>query len=144
MREQLIQLNLAEDRAKGRLRELRSLVSIVEYYDHGAPRRDHPKKHDGVHLQRDVVARDDVLRRNFECLLAQGYSHDFIDRREDQEDARPLRLRKQPAEAEDDAPLVFRKDLDRAENVQNEKDDDDQKADVHAADCMTPSPAASP
>src|SRR5438105_2008415 len=112
MGEQFIELHFAEDRAKRRLRKLRSLIAIVEHLDDRAPRLDHAKEDDGVDLQRDVVARDDVLRRNFERFLPQRDAHHAVDRREDEEDARTLRVAKETPEAEDDAALVFRKDLD--------------------------------
>ena len=80
---------------------------------------------DRVYLQRDVVARDDVLRRNLERFLPQRDAHHAVDRREDQDDAGPLRLGKQAAEAEDYAALVLGQDLDRAEDVENNDDNDD-------------------
>ena len=45
---------------------------------------------------------------------AQAETDDPIDGREHEDHARPFRLRQQLAEAEDDAALVFREDLDRA------------------------------
>src|SRR6476659_827874 len=66
MREQIIELHFAENGAQRGLRELRCLVAVVEHFDDGTPRLDDAQEHDRVHLQRDVVARDDVLRRDFE------------------------------------------------------------------------------
>src|ERR1051326_659469 len=122
----VIELDFAENGAKRRLCELRSLIAIVEHFDDGAARLDHAQEHDRVHLQRDVVTRDDVLRRHLERFLAQRHAHHAIDRREHQEDARPLRLRKQTPESEDDAALVFGKDLDRAQQINGEDDDRDE------------------
>ncbi len=77
---------------------------------------------DRVHLHRHVVARDDVLRRHVHDDRAQADAHHPVDRREDQDDAGPLRLRQQLAEAEDDAALVLVQDLDRAEQVEHDDD----------------------
>ena len=92
MREQTVELHFAEDRAECGLGELRRLVAVVEDFDHRAPRLDHAKEDDRVHLQRDVVARDDVLRRDLECFLPQRDANHAVDRREDQKDSRPFRL----------------------------------------------------
>src|SRR5207237_4230110 len=123
VREQLIELDLAEDGAKRRLRELRSLVAVVEHFDDGAARLDDAQEDDRVHLQRDVVARDDVLRRHFERFLPQRNADYSIDRREDQKNPWPFRFRQQAAETKDDATLVLRKDLDRCKQI-DPKDDD--------------------
>src|SRR5205085_11058316 len=79
---------------------------------------------------------DDVLRRHLERLLAQRDADDAIDRREDQKKPWSFRLRKQASQTEDDPALVFRKNLDRAEEVDGEKDDDDGQTDVHAANSI--------
>ena len=51
-------------------------------------------------------------------------AHDAIDGSEYKDDPRSLGLWKQAAEAEDDAALVFGKDLDRTEQVKNDDDND--------------------
>ena len=73
---------------------------------------------DRVDLDRDVVARDDVLRRHVHDDRPQAHAHHAIDRREHEDDAGPLRLRQQLAEPEDDAALVLGQDLDRAEQIE--------------------------
>jgi hypothetical protein len=65
MGEQFIEFLFAEYGARqSGLRELRSLVNIVGNFDHrlwfGSMTR---RKNDGIYLQRDVIAGDDVLRR---------------------------------------------------------------------------------
>ena len=129
VRQQLVELHLAEDRAERRLRELRRLVAVVEHLDHGAPRLDDAKEDDRVDLQRDVVARDDVLRRHLERLLSQRDAHHPVDGGEDQEDARTFCVRQQPSQSEDHAAFVLGQDLDRAEEVddEDEKDDEDER-----------------
>ena len=118
MRQQPVQLDFAEDRSKRGLRKLRSLIAVVEHFHDRAARLDHAQEDDGVDFQRDVVARDDVLRRHLERLLPQRHAHDAVDRREDEEETRPLRLGQQPPEPENHAALVLGKDLDRAQQVE--------------------------
>src|SRR3954453_5004299 len=133
MREELVELDFAEDGAKRRLRKLRRLIAIVEHFDDGAPRLDHAQENDRVHFQRDVVARDDVLRRNFERFLPQRHAHDAIDRREHQKNAGSLRLGEQTAETEDHAAFVLGEDFDRAEKVETDDDDDDEQTEIQGA-----------
>src|SRR5438105_11051787 len=71
VREQLVELDFAEDGAERGLSKLRCLIAVIDHLDHRPPRLDDAQKDDGVHLQRHVVARDDVLWRHFERFLAQ-------------------------------------------------------------------------
>jgi hypothetical protein len=109
---------------------LRRLIEVVCHFEHGATRVDDPQEDDCVHLQRDVVASDDVLRWDFECFLAQRDANNSVHRGEDNDHARPFRFRKRPAQAKDDAAFVFPQDLDRAQDVND--DDDDADADYSA------------
>jgi hypothetical protein len=101
------------------LRKLRGLVDVVCHLDGGVVGIHHVERDDGVDLQRDVVARDDVLRRNLEHILAQGDADNLIEWPEDQNDARPLGHRQRMAQAEDYAALVFAENLDGIENIQD-------------------------
>src|SRR6185503_1273825 len=58
-------------------------------------------------------------------------AHQPVDRSEDEEEARTFRISKQTAEPEDDPALVLGKDLDGAENVNRQDDDDDKGGDAH-------------
>ena len=62
-----------------------------------ASRIDHAQSNDGVDLQGDVVAGDDVLRGNFHRLLPQRDAHDLIEGAEDQDDARAFGSRQDAA-----------------------------------------------
>src|SRR5580704_2618937 len=82
MGKKFIELLLAEDRTQRGLRELRGLVHVIGNFDHSFPRLDHAQEDDGVYLQGDVVARDNVLRRHFQSLLPQGDANHAIKRGE--------------------------------------------------------------
>ena len=58
---------------------------------------------------------------------AEAEANDAIDRPEDEDHARPLRLREQLAEAEDHAAFVLRKDLDRCNQVEGDDDAEDER-----------------
>ena len=127
LRQQVVQLHLAQHAPQRRLGELRRRVVEVLDFDDRPPRIDHAEVQDRVHLDRDVVARDHVLRRHVEHDRPQADLDHAIDRREDENDAGALRLRQQLAEAEDDAALVFGQDLDRADEVEHDDERDDEQ-----------------
>ena len=126
MRKQFVQFLLAQHRPQRGLRELRSLVHVIRNLDHRLVRIDHAQKNDGIHFQRDVVAGNDVLRRNFQRLLPQRHAHDAVNRREYQSHARPFRRGQQPSQAKDHAALIFGQNLDGTEKVNDDNDDDDR------------------
>jgi hypothetical protein len=111
--EQLIEVGLAQDAAQRRLRLLARGVEEVLHRDHGLLRVHHPEVHNRVHLDRDVVARDHVLRRHVEHHGAQAHPHHAVDRPGHDDEARALRPRQHLAQPEDDTPLVLVQDLDR-------------------------------
>ena len=86
---------------------------------------DDPEVRDRVHAHRHVVLGDDLLRRDVERDRAQVDPHHPVDDRNQEEEAGPLRLGQQPAEPEDDAPLVLARDLDRRDQEQDEEEEDD-------------------
>ena len=88
--QQIVELRLSEHAAQRGLRELRRGVDVILDLDDGPARIDHAEIDDRIHLHRDVVARDDVLRRHVVDDGAQADAHDAIDRPEDQDDARAL------------------------------------------------------
>ena len=77
----------AEHRAQRGLGELRGLVDVVRDFDHGSIGIKHAQGDDGVDLDGDVVAGDDVLRRNFEHLLPEGDANHGIEGREDEDES---------------------------------------------------------
>ena len=126
--EQLIKIRLAQNRPQPRLRELRCRVNVMRDLDDGLGRVEHAEEDHRAHLDRDVVARHDVLRRHIHRLDAQRDAHDPVDRREHQHQAGPLRAREQAPQTKDDAALVLRQNLDAVDQIQN---DDEEKQPVH-------------
>jgi len=88
---------------------------------------------------RRISASSIVTQRNGAArqarLLPQRHTDHAVDGSEDEKDARPFRFIEQAAEAEDDAALVLRKDLDGAEDVDAKDDDENQNAWAH--DCTS-------
>src|SRR5258708_36462871 len=120
MSQQFVEFLFAEHGVQSSLRELRALVGVIRAFHDGLVGIDHAQKNDGIHFQRDVVAGDDVLRRNFKRFLPQRNPHHAVDRAEDQNYAWSFGLSKKAAEAEDDAALIFGQDLDGAKQVNDE------------------------
>ena len=88
--EELVEIDLAEDGAEGGLGELRGLVDVVGDLDDGLGGVDDAEGDDGVDLEGDVVAGDDVLRRDLHGLLAEADADDLVEGAEDQDDAGAL------------------------------------------------------
>ena len=122
--EEFVQLVLTEDRAQRGLRELAGRLIEVRHLDDGELRVDHPKINHGVHLHGHVVARDHVLRRHVEDARAQIHAHHLLDRRHDDDQARPHHAVEAPEE-EHHAALVLAQDLDR-------RDRDHKQQEQHA------------
>ena len=124
--EETVELDFAEHRAERGLGELRGLVDVVGDLDDRLGRVEHAQGDDGVDLDGDVVAGDDVLRRDFQDLLSQGDADDLVEGAEDEDDSGAFRLGRSAAEAEDDATLVLAKNLDRAEEIKRDYQNNDE------------------
>src|SRR5437867_6171437 len=123
--EQLVELGLAEHGPQRGLRELARGVEIVldlVHRPHGVP---HLHVEDGVHLDRDVVARDHVLRGDVHRHDAQGHLLHAGEQRRQEDEPRPL-CAPQAAEEEVDAAFVLAQHAEAAEQV----GDDDPQSDV--------------
>ena len=107
MRQQLVQLHLAQHAAQRGQCKLLRLVLVVGHLHHGQPRVDDAQEDHRVHLQRNVVPRDHILRRHVEGDLPQIHPHHAVQRRKHQNDARALGLGQQAAQPEDDAALIL-------------------------------------
>src|SRR5688572_25739524 len=116
--EQRVELVLAEHRAQRGLRELARRLEEVRHLDDGVARVDDAEVHHRVHLHRDVVARDDVLRRHVEYHRAQVDAHELLDAGNDEDQARTEHAL-EAAEEEHHRALVLAQDLDG----QREQDD---------------------
>ena len=132
--QQFVEFQFAQHGTQSCLRKLRSLVDVIGNFHDRLAGIDDTQKNDGVDFQGDVVARDDVLRRDLQGFLPQRNAHHAIDRSEHQDDARPFFPIQQASQPKDNAPLVLGQDLDRAQQVKgNNNDDDDRQVDWHLA-----------
>ena len=120
MGEQFVEIDFAEDGAQRGLRELRGLVDVVGDLDDRLDGIDHAHDDDGVDLQCDVVACDDVLRGDLHRLLAQADADNLVDGAEDQDDAGAGGVVTDAAQAEDDGAFVLLEDLDGVEDVKQD------------------------
>jgi len=85
----------------------------------------------GADFDRDVVARDHVLRRHLVDDDAQVDAHHLLNERIKQNEPRPLGAG-EAAERENHAALVFAQDFDRGvEKHQNQNDDDGDGGEKH-------------
>ena len=96
--EQLVERVLAEHGAQRRLRDLRGRGHVVLDLNDRGLRLDDAEVRDGVHAHGHVVAGDHVLRRHVERDRPQVDLDHLVDDRDQDEDARPLRMSEQPAE----------------------------------------------
>src|SRR5262249_9627658 len=87
LRENLVELELADDAAQGGLRQLRGGVLIVLHLRQREIGVDDPEVTNRVHFYRDVVAGDDVLRRNVQRFDAQRDAVEAFDGPKDQVEA---------------------------------------------------------
>jgi hypothetical protein len=130
--EDVVELDLAEDGAEGGLGELRGLVDVVGDLDDGLGGVEDAEGDDGVDLEGDVVAGDDVLRGDLHGLLAQADADDLVEGAEDEDDAGALGGLADAAEAEDDGALVLLEDLDGVDDVERENGENDEQRNGHA------------
>src|SRR5262249_10982818 len=104
--EELVELMLAENGAQRRLRELARRLEEVRNLDDRPLRIYHPEIEHRVHFDGNVVARDDVLRRNVEHYDAQVDSDHLLNERNEHDEPRPLDHPEAP-EHEDHGALVL-------------------------------------
>src|SRR5512139_3678534 len=109
---EIVKFDLAEHAPQGCLGELGRGIKIVLDLDDGLKRFHDPEVDDGVHFNGYVILGDDILGWDVQRDQPEAYPEDAVDGREDKDQARSLRLGKDPAQAEDNAALVFAEDLD--------------------------------
>src|SRR5260370_27127940 len=112
LRKNFIEFELSDDAANGGLRELRGRIRVVLHLRKRAVSVDHAEVANGVDLHRDLVARDDVLRRNFEGLNSHVDVVESLDGPENQVYTGGLCFRNQASEPKDHAAFPFFNDVD--------------------------------
>src|ERR1700722_2465147 len=132
MSQQAVEVYLPEYRAKGCLGKLRGLVDVVRNLNDSLCRIDDPQGNDGVHLQGDVIAGDDILRRHFHGFLPQADADDLSDGTEDPNDAGSFgRLLADAAKGKDHAPLILLENLDGIEQVEKNNGNGEEGGNRH-------------
>ena len=106
--EQLVERRLAEHAPQRRLRELRRRVEIVLDLHDRLVRVHDAEVDDRVDLHRDVVPRDDVLRRHVVDDGAQRHPDHRLERPEDEDEPGPLRLARRGGRARTSRPARTR------------------------------------
>jgi hypothetical protein len=129
--ENLVEVDLAEDGAEGCLGELRSLVDVVGDLDDCLDRIDDTQGDDGVDLEGDVVAGDDVLGRDFHGLLAERDADHLFEGAEDEDDAGASRIVADAAETEDDGAFVLLEYLDGIQEIEQDDEYGDEDRQRH-------------
>src|SRR5579872_430303 len=135
--QQLVQIYLAQYRAQSGLGKLLRLPIIVLHLDDRLIGAHHTPVNYGIHFERDVVTGDDVLWRDFQGLLPQIDSHDPVHRSKNENDAWPLGVGQQAAQAKDHAAFIFAKNLDGTEEIQNNDHCRNQHKNFHNASVRT-------
>src|SRR5450631_3169049 len=126
MGEELIELDFTEYRTKGCLGKLGGLIDVVRDLNYGAGGIKDAQGDDGVDLDCHVIASDDVLGRNLEDLLPEGDANHGIEWAEYKDEAGSLGLRQDPAQAEDNAALIFPEYFDGVDEIQDYDRDNNQ------------------
>src|SRR5699024_4888166 len=107
-----VQIRAPDYGTKSGLGELGGGDRVVLDRHHRAHRVGHLEHHHGVHAGGDVVAGDDLLRRDGQRDHAPIHPHRTVQERQHQHQTR-AQWTTQPAEAEDDQPLVLPHHLQR-------------------------------
>src|SRR5258707_15620197 len=85
---------------------------------------------DGIHFYRDIVAGDDVLRRNVERFDAHAHAGKRFDGPEDEIEAGALGLRQHAPETKNHAALPLLDDVQRIPEPNEHEADDDERTDA--------------
>src|SRR5207302_5602674 len=119
----MVQVRLAENAAQRRLSDQRGRAYKIDGFDDGFARVHDPEVHHRIHLDRDVVTGDGLLRWNFQRHNAQVHLAHGFDERDEEKEARSA-CRDQTPKAEDHAAFVLLHNLDRGADEHKEDDGD--------------------
>ena len=109
------------------------LPVIILHLHHGLRGVHHAPIDHGVDLQRDVIAGDDVLRGDFESLLAQIDADHLLHGRKDKDEAGTFGILLQAAKGEDYAALILAQNLDAIDEIQENDDECSDNRVAHGA-----------
>src|SRR6266852_305548 len=126
--EDFVQFELADHAADGGLRELRGSVLIILHLGERQIGVDDAEIADRVHFHGDVVAGDDVLRRDVERFDAQAHARERFDGPEDEIQPGALGLRQHAAETQHHTAFPFLDDVQRIPEPNQHEPHDDQRA----------------
>lgn len=114
---------LAEHGTQCGLRELARGDLVVLHLDDGFVGLDHPVVDDGVHLDRDVVTRDQILGRHVVDHGPQAHPDHLLNDRHDDDEPGALHT-PEASELEDHGALVLAQDADRIHKEAGDQDGD--------------------
>src|SRR5258708_17122896 len=131
MSKEAVEVDFAEHRSQGGLGKLRGLVDVIGYFDDGLGGVDNAKRDDGVDLEGDVVAGDDVLRGNLHRLLAETDANDLVEGAKDPDDAGALGGLPHASQSKDNASLILFQDVEGVDQVEEDDDDGEEDREGH-------------
>src|SRR5262249_55565810 len=114
--------------AESSLGKLLGLPVVVLHLYHRLVGVENLPIHNRIYLQGNVVASDDVLRRDLQGLLPQIDPHHLLHRRENEDDTWTLGIGAKVAEGEDYGAFVLAQNFNGIQGPKKQNDDDDQKA----------------
>src|ERR1035438_8712663 len=82
-------------------------ITVIFQFHKGLLSTDHAEINNGINLQRNVVASDDVLRRHIPRHEPKGNPYQLVNRPEYKDQSRPFVRPLEAPEAEDDRPFIF-------------------------------------
>jgi len=121
----LVELHLAADASKRRLRELRGGIEKVLHLDDRLHGLDDAEIDDGVDLDGNVVPRDDVLRGDIHGDRPHVHADHAVHDGNEDDEAGPLDGN-DPAQPENDGPFIFVEDPDRSGQKHDCQDNEDE------------------
>src|SRR5260370_191319 len=125
LREYFIEFELSDDAADGGLRELRSCIGVILHLGERQVGVHHAEVAYRIDLHRNVVARNNVLRRNVERFDSHVDAVERFNRPEHQPEAGILSLGNQAAKSQHHAAFPFLDDVNRIPKP-DERESDDQ------------------
>lgn len=105
--EKVIQFLLSEDAAQGSLGHLACGVEVVFYGDNGFDGVHHLEEKDGVHMDADIIAGDDILGGDIQGVGLEADFANGVNGPENEDDAGAFCVAENAPETEDNTALIF-------------------------------------